>query len=260
MSGHDGVPEPAEYIARNVAYWGGPGREKAAGLARLWVEEAAWGIWSIPESQVRVLPDVEGRDTLELGCGTGYFSAWLLRRGARPVGLDPTPSQLEIAAERQREHDLVYPLVKAGAEAIPFPDDSFDLVVSEYGASIWSDPFRWIPEATRVLRPGGELIFLVNSTLMMLCAPDLENESLEPVLRRDYFGMHAFQWPDDHSVEFHLGHGDWIRLLRSHGFEILDLVELQAPADAQPQSDAYVPLSWARRWPCEEIWKVRLVG
>ena len=52
------------------------------------------------------------------------------------------------------------------------PDGSADLVVSEYGASIWVDPYRWIPEAARLLRPGGELVFLRNSTLVILCSPD----------------------------------------------------------------------------------------
>ena len=50
------------------------------------------------------------------------------------------------------------------------PDASFDLAFSEYGASIWCDPYLWIPEAYRLLRPGGRLVFLRNSPLVMLCA------------------------------------------------------------------------------------------
>ena len=61
----------------------------------------------------------------------------------------------------------------------PFPDASFDLAISEYGASIWCDPYRWIPEAARLLRPGGQLIFLVNGTLHMLCTPDLGDREIE---------------------------------------------------------------------------------
>ena len=55
---------------------------------------------------------------------------------------------------------------------MPLRDKSFDLVISEYGASIWCDPYKWIPEAARLLRSGGELVFLRNSTLSMVCMPD----------------------------------------------------------------------------------------
>ena len=94
-------------------------------------------------------------DTVELGCGTAYFSAWLASRGARPVGIDITPAQLETARRMQAEFGLDFPLIEASAEDVPLPDESFDLAISEYGASIWADPYRWIPEAARLLRPGG---------------------------------------------------------------------------------------------------------
>ena len=57
-------------------------------------------------------------------------------------------------------------------------------------------------------------------------------------------------------VEFHLSHGDWLRLLRRSGFEIEDLIEVQAP-DAGTTRYPDVTPQWARQWPSEEIWKVR---
>lgn len=217
--------------------------------------EITWGIWGVPESQLRVLPDVAGLDCLELGCGTAYVSAWLARRGARVVGVDVTPAQLETARRCQATLGVDFPLIEASAEEVPLPDWSFDLVHSEYGASIWCDPYRWVPEAARLLRPGGMLVFLRNSTLVILCSPDEERAGEH--LLRPQFGMHRFEWPDG-GVEFHLGHGDWIRLLRASGFEIEDLVEIQAPPDAEehPVYD-YVSADWGRRWPAEEIWKAR---
>jgi SAM-dependent methyltransferase len=134
--------------------------------------EIDWGVFSVPETELGVLGDVAGKDVIELGCGTAYFSAWLARRGARVTGLDVTPAQLETARRCQRETGIEFPLVGASAEDVPLPDASFDLDLSEYGASIWCDPQRWIPEAARLLRPGGELVFLCNSPLSMLCAPD----------------------------------------------------------------------------------------
>ena len=51
-------------------------------------------------------------------------------------------------------------------------------------------------------------------------------------LRRPYFGLHRLEWPSDTSVNFYLGYGDWIRLLRANDFEVEDLIELQAPEGA----------------------------
>ncbi|HWH24169.1 MAG TPA: class I SAM-dependent methyltransferase [Candidatus Limnocylindria bacterium] len=254
------MTEQPDYVQRNREYWDGQADEYAVAGRRAWArEEIDWGIWGVPESEVGVLPDVAGRDVIELGCGTAYFSAWLARRGARVVGIDNSPRQLQTARALQQEHGLDFPLILGIAESVPLPDASFDLAISEYGAAIWADPYRWIPEAARLLRPGGELIFLRNSTLLMLCASDYETDPIGDRLLRDYFGMHRLEWPDSSGVEFHLGFGDMIRLLRRSGFEIEDLIEIQAPAGAVT-SRPYVTAEWARRWPSEEIWKVHKRG
>jgi SAM-dependent methyltransferase len=203
-----------------------------------------------------ILPGVDGLDVIELGCGTAYVSSWLERRGARVVGIDNSPAQLETARSFQAEFGLEFPILLGNAEDVPYPDASFDLAISEYGASIWCDPYRWIPEASRLLRPGGQLIFLVNGVLLMLCVPDEDGLPANEVLKRDYFGMHRFEWPDDDSVEFHLGHGEMIRLLRENGFDIERLVEIQPP-EGSTTNYSYVTLDWVRRWPGEEVWIAR---
>ena len=249
-----------DYVDRNRVAWDHVAPGYAARAPRSWSEERSWGIWGVPEAELNLLPVVSEWDVLEDGCGSAYISAWLARRGARPIGLDNSRAQLQTATQMQNEFNLHFPLVHGFAERLPFRDDSFDFVISEYGAAIWSDPYRWIPEASRVLRPGGELLFLGNSSLLMLCTPDGEEQPAEPVLRRDFFGMHRFDWPEDDppSIEFHLGHGDWIRLLRANSFEILDLVEVRAPVGATTNYD-FVTAEWARRWPSEEVWKARKV-
>ncbi|HXY85876.1 MAG TPA: class I SAM-dependent methyltransferase [Gaiellaceae bacterium] len=251
-------------VERNVASWTRANAEYTDRSAHdAWAQaEITWGDFRVPESELNVLGDVAGKDVIELGCGTAYFSAWLARLGARVVGVDPTPAQLATARRCQQEFGLEFPLVEAAAEDVPLPDASFDLAVSEYGASIWADPYRWIPETARLLRPGGELVFLRNSTLCILCSPDVGKVGERLV--RPQFGMHRFDWPDEDGaggIEFHLAHGDWIRLLRASGFEVIDLVELRAPADAQdhPHYD-YVTAEWARQWPAAEIWRARLAG
>jgi SAM-dependent methyltransferase len=249
----------SEHARRNRTEWTKWAADYAERAPRNWEEdEVNWGIWRVPESELHALPDVAGKDVVELGCGTAYFSAWLARLGARPVGVDVTPAQLDTARAMQARYGLEFQLVEASAEDVPLPDGSFDLVLSEYGASIWADPYRWIPEAARLLRPGGELVFLVNGTLVVLCWPEAEDAPPGTELVRPYFGMHRFEWPGDDSVDFHLGYGDWIRLLRGNGLEVLDLIEIQAPEGAQPAHDAAMPTpEWARRWPSEEIWKAR---
>ncbi len=186
-------------------------------------------MWQTPESTTKVLPDVRGKDVVELGCGTAYVGAWLKRAGARRVvGIDITPAQLATAQRLNRKTGLGLELVEANAEVVPLRDESFDVAISEYGASIWCDPYKWIPEAGRLLRSGGELVFLRNSTLSMLCMPDTGR--VQESLQRAQRGMNRLEWTDDDpGVEFHPSAGDLIRLLRANGFEIIDLVELFAP-------------------------------
>jgi SAM-dependent methyltransferase len=250
--------QPIDYLRANVDAWQARQAEQLDMARRRWAtDDPCWGIFSVPESEVRVLPGrLGGIDSIELGCGTAYVSAWLARLGARPVGLDPTPGQLANARQLQREFGLPFPLVMAAAEHVPLRSESFDLVISEYGAAIWSDPHRWVPEASRLLRPGGELVFLGNSTLLMLCVPDLEGIAAGEKLLRPQFGMHRFEWPDDPTIEFHLSPGDWIRLLRRHAFDVEDLIELRAPVGATTRYD-FVTAEWAGRWPHEEVWRAR---
>jgi SAM-dependent methyltransferase len=249
----DGALIPAEHVLKNREAWDARASEYADAGERHWRGEPDWGIWNIPEAELHILPEVSGLDVIELGCGTAYISSWLARRGARVTGIDNSAEQLRTARRLQNEHNLHFPLIHGDAEQVPLPAGSFDLAISEYGASIWCDPYRWIPEAARLLRPGGRLIFLVNGSLLMLCVPDEENQPAESMLLRDYFGMHRFEWPDDDSVEFHLGYGDWIRLLRCNGFEVENLLELRPGPNASTRYP-FVTLEWARRWPSEEVW------
>jgi SAM-dependent methyltransferase len=255
------MPELPEHVSRNRTQWNAWAEEYVRPGRDNWsAEEPTWGIWGIAESEVGMLTtELDGRDTIELGCGTAYVSAWLARRGARPTGIDNSPAQLDTAREFQKEFGLEFPLLLGNAEELPFPDKSFDFAISEYGASIWCDPYLWIPEAARVLRPGGRLAFLVNAPLMMICAPDLADEPAEDRLLRPYFGMHRFEWGDDDSVEFNVPHGELIALLRDSGFEIEELRELQPPERATTTYE-YVTLEWARKWPSEDVWKVRKRG
>jgi SAM-dependent methyltransferase len=253
------VPEGlTPHAASNQESWAKEAASYVAGAERNWAAgEITWGILDVPESDVRILPDVDGKDVVELGCGTAYVSAWLARLRARPVGVDLSAEQLETARRMQQKHGLEFPLVHASAEDVPLADASFDLAVSEYGASIWCDPDLWVAEAARLLRHGGELVFLVNGTLLMLTTPDVDR--VVPAgtdLLRPYFGMRRFDWESDDGIDFHLGYGDWIRVLTSHGFEVEALVELRNPGHDAGRYNLF-SAEWAERWPAEEMWKAR---
>jgi len=248
----------SEDAARNRAVWTKANADYTDEEARRkWADdEISWGVWGVPESALRILGDVAGLDMVELGCGTAYFSAWLAKQGARPVGVDVTPAQLDTARRCMRETGIEFPLVEADAASTGLPAASADLVLSEYGASIWVDPYRWIPEAARLLRPGGRLVFLRNSTLVILCSPD--SGPADDRLHRPQFGLHRLEWPTEEGVEFHLAHGEWIDVLRANDLGVERLVELQAPPSAELHHYYdYVTPEWGRQWPAEEIWVAR---
>jgi SAM-dependent methyltransferase len=251
----------SDYVAVNRGVWTESNREYTDAQAdRDWREdEITWGMFGVREADVGVLGDVAGLDVVDLGCGTAYFSAWLARRGARPVGVDVTPAQLATARRLQAETGIEFPLLEASAEDVPLPDASFDLVFSEYGASIWCDPYKWLPEAHRLLRPGGRLAFLCNSPLVILCSLD-DEEATSETLQRPQRGMHKLAWSDG-GVEFHLGHGDMFRALQDAGFEVESLLELYAPEGSKTHEYYdFVTAEWARKWPVEEIWTARKPG
>ena len=249
-----------DYLRRNRESWRQFAPDYVEAAERNWSGGPRWGIWGIPESEAGLLPSsLTGQLTVELGCGTAYVSAWLARRGASPIAIDLAPEQLYTARRMQREHDLHFPLIRGIGEQTPLPDGCADLVISEYGSAIWSDPYEWIPEAARLLRPGGELLFLGNSTLLNLLIPEVDGVAAGTELLRPQRGMHRFEWPDDphdDSVEFSLSHGEWIRVLRQNDFEVEELIELYPAEDATTRYP-FVTLEWSRQWPCEEAWRAR---
>ena len=154
----------------------------------------------------------------------------------------------------QAEHDLEFPLhprERRGGAASRCELRPRHLRVR---ACLWCDPYKWIPEARRLLRPGGRLIFFTNAAFLMPFSALGGDDPVGETLCRPYFGMYRFEWDDDDddSVEFHLPHGEMIDLLRSEGFEVEGLVEVRPPEDAT-STYTIATLEWARKWPSEEV-------
>jgi SAM-dependent methyltransferase len=214
----------------------------------------SWGVWQIPEAQLNVLGDVRDKDMLELGCGGAQWSIALARAGARPVGLDLSDRQLEHARTLMARAGVDFPLVHASAEQVPLPDASFDIVFCDYGATTFTDPYRTVPEAARLLRPGGLFAFSHSSPILSITwAPDAERAGDR--LIADYFGMRQFEYAD--SIDFNLPYGEWIALFHKSGFEVEDLIETRPQADAVSTYRDEAQREWSRRWPAECIWRMR---
>jgi SAM-dependent methyltransferase len=215
-----------------------------------------WGVWSIPEEELDVLGDVAGREVLELGCGAAQWSIALAREGAHVVGLDNSERQLEHARQLMGVAGVEFPLVHSPAEELPFEAESFDVVFCDWGATNFADPYRVVPEVARVLRPGGLFAFS-GSTPISWLALNVEKDVWDAGLHMDYFGMHRRVWDEDQLVEFQLTYGEWIRLFRENDFDVEALIEIQPPPDAHSTFRDEQARDWARRWPMEQIWKVR---
>jgi SAM-dependent methyltransferase len=245
----------ASEIALNRALWAVMNeRFTDAAAEGMWSRsEVVWGLFAVAERELCVLGDVRGLDVAELACGTAYVSAWLARAGAAVVAVDLSGEQLATARRLQEEVGPVFPLVQADAERVPFAGGRFDLVISEHGVAAWCDPERWLPEAARLLRPGGRLVFLTNSHLSALCVPDQEGVAEERLVRGQR-EAYRVRWPGG-GVEFHPSHGDWLRLLRGAGFEVEAMREIYAPSGGGDHPFyEIVSGAWAAKWPAEELW------
>ena len=246
---------PASDKALNRALWAVMNERFTDGAAdEMWSRpDPAWGIFAVPEQSIGVLGPVQGLDVVELACGTAYFSAWLVRAGANTVAVDLSHEQLMTARRMQTRVGPVFPLIQGDGEQVPLASGRYDLVVSEHGAAAWCDPERWLPEAARMLRPGGRLVFLTNSHLSALCVPADEGVAGERLLRGQR-EAYRVRWPGG-GVEFHPSHGDWVRLLRESGFVVEAMHEIYAPPEGSDHAFyEIVSKDWATRWPAEELW------
>src|SRR5947207_1964817 len=249
-------PLLSEHARKNRAMWeaSSDSYEQRHALALSGEKAMAWGMWRIPEEELHVLGEVEGRDVLELGCGAARWSIALAQCGARPVGLDFSSQQLRHARRLMEEAGVDFPLIEASAEDVPLPDASFDIVFCDWGAMTFCDPWRTLPEAARLLRPGGLFAFSTATPISVLCQ-NMQTDQLERALVNDYFGMHRLEWEDE--VNFQLPYGEWIRLFREAGLVVGDLVETRPPGAPTSTYRNAAETEWARHWPIENIWKLR---
>jgi SAM-dependent methyltransferase len=238
----------------NRAFWNAFSDEYQATHGDLLTRTAmAWGVWRIPESELNVLGDVAGRHVLELGCGAAQWTLALRGRGAHAVGVDLSEQQLVHARAAARSRFAEAGLVQGDAERLPFRSGSFDIVFCDHGAIAFARPELVVPEISRVLRVGGLCALCMSTPIHDICF-DASANAVTRRLTVDYFRLSAYD--DGSCVEYQLPYGAWVRLFKSAGLLVDDLIELRPPPDASTTYADFVPRSWAERWPAEHIWKL----
>jgi SAM-dependent methyltransferase len=247
-------------VRRNLASWEADSAAYQARNASHLDEGVplAWGTWNVPEDRIGALGDVTGLRALELGCGACQFGLKVSRRGADVIGLDFSEHQLRAGKSNIARSGLRFPLVRADAEQLPFANETFDLVFCDHGATSFTDPHEVVPEAARVLRRGGHLVFNMASPFIWVCWGD-DDEPAGRTLRRPYFdlGRTAVEDETGTTVEWPMTYGEWIRVFRASGLAVEDLIELRPDPGATTTYTDFAPFDWARDFPGEHIWKAR---
>ncbi len=247
-----------DHLTINRDVWNADAANWVAFAQNRWrLDPPEWGNWGNTEESLNLLPtDMAGMNAIELGCGTGYVSYWMHRRGAHVTGVDISAEQLSTARGLAAAHGADIRLIEGNAEATGLPDAVFDFAISEYGASIWCPADKWLPEAWRLLRPGGRLVFLGNHPLSLLCSP-LDGAPANLTLHRPYRNMWGADWTqvafEPTGVCFNLTIAAWWTLFAEIGFDVTNYQELYAPEGAKG-TRAAVPADWASSYPVEQVW------
>jgi SAM-dependent methyltransferase len=253
-----------DHVCINRDVWNADAVNWVAAGERLWAADApVWGNWGAPEAGLGLLrADLSGKDAIELGCGTGYVSGWMARRGARVTGIDVSPDQLATARRLAREHGADITLIEGNAEATGLPDAAFDFAISEYGAAIWCRPEVWLREAWRLLRPGGKLVFLGNHPLVLVCSP-ASGAPCDRTLHRPYRTLWGVDWSvveiDPSGVCFNLPMSGWMRLFADIGFVVEEYQEIYIP-EGETGTQSSIPAAWGQDFPAEQVWHLGKPG
>lgn len=217
----------------------------------LGVSDFVWCPENLREADARLLgpaADLAGARVLEVGCGAAQCSRWLAGQGALPVGLDLSGGMLRHAADLAARTGIHVPLVQAGAESLPFRDESFDLACSAFGAVPFvADPAAVMVEVARVLRPGGRWVFAVMHPMRWMF-PDDPGE-LGLTVTMSYFDRTPYVEVDEQDrptyVEHHRTMGDRVRDVVAAGLLLTDIVEPEWPSEFTGTWGQWSPLRGA---------------
>ncbi|MFE3195260.1 class I SAM-dependent methyltransferase [Nocardia sp. NPDC059240] len=194
--------------------------------------EFVWCPEGLHEGDWRLLGDIEGKRILEIGCGSAPCSRWLAAHGAHPVGLDISRAMLDRGLAAMAAGGPHVPLIQAGAEELPFADESFDLACSAFGAVPFvADSARVMSEVRRVLKPGGRWVFSVNHPMRWIFPDDPGPDGLRATI--PYFDRTPYVELDSDGeptyVEHHRTIGDRVREIVAADLTLVDIIEPDWP-------------------------------
>ncbi len=131
------------------------------------MQKQSWGLFAplevvttIPAASLVKFSQIKANDTvLDVGCGTGVVAITAARLGAKVSALDLSPALIERGKENVVLANVEVDLKQGDVEALPYPDNTFDAVLSQFGHMFAPRPKIAINEMLRVLKPGGTIAF-----------------------------------------------------------------------------------------------------
>ena len=207
-----------------------------------------WGPEGLREADARLLGDVSGARILEIGAGAAQCSRWLASQDVRIVASDLSFGMLRQGLElnhRVSDQSRRVPLVQVDGLALPFADESFDVVFTAYGVVPFvADSALVMLEASRVLRPGGRFVFSTTHPLRWAMPDDPGEGGLRVI--QSYFDRTPYVEQDETGratyVEHHRTIGDRVRELAAAGLRVIDVVEPEWPDSTTQTWGGWSPL------------------
>ena len=194
-------------------------------------------------AQVALCGEVRGRRLLDVGCGNGYFSREMARRGARVTGIDISPRMIDHAKRQESAAPLgiEYRVLDAAALAAFFPRQSFDMATSCLALQDMPEVPKVLQGVQSLLRPGGRFVVSIahpcTDTPFRVWERDESGNKRWLCIDR-YFDSGPLQyswsgWGSDFTSEaMHATLEQWVDWTREAGFELRGLREPRPTPEA----------------------------
>lgn len=181
-----------------------------------------------------ILPDLHGKSVIDVGCGEGRYCRILSERGAITTGIDPAPEFITHARSKHPKGTYV----EASAESLPFPDNSFDLVVSYLTLIDIPDDVAASQEMVRVLKPGGQIIIATIANMASCTDGWVKDEDGNHLFRKvdrymEHFAL-DLAWGGLEIINYHRPLSHTLGLFLSQGMVLTEFLE-PLPPESTPQ-------------------------